>query len=345
MEAGGAQTVALLLHRELISRGVDAELWFLYVKTPVWTSEPGVRFIWHRRPTRLEMVSVLWALFRHMRRAPPHVVIAHTHYANAIALPMARVCGIPKRLAVHHNAIGTYPWLARRLESYCKRLGFYTESIAVSEGVRRSLLQWDTRLYLGTTRCVYNGLAWQTGTGSKADRHNCGDFKGRRVVLNVGRLTEQKNQMALIETLPEMPECIAVIAGRGPMELALKKRAEELGVSSQLRLLGEIEPVAVVAWMEQADAFVFPSTFEAMPMALLEAMRAGMAIVASDIPAHRELAGESAFLTATDPLSLTGAIRAAFREKDSGNAIGHLARERSLRFTVGAMADGYLEAL
>lgn len=345
MEAGGAQTVALLLHREFISRGIDAELWFLYVKTSVWSSEPGVRSIWHRRPIRHEMVGMLWSLFRQIRRAKPDVMIAHTHYAHAISLPMARVCGIRKRLAVHHNAISTYPWLAQRLEACCKRLGICTESIAVSEDVRRSLLERNSLLYLRTTRCVYNGLAEQGARDSGDLLQNFGDFNGRRVLFNVGRLTEQKNQMALIETMPTMPECVIVIAGRGPMEWALKQRAEELGVSSQLRLLGEIEPAAVLAWMRQADAFVFPSKFEAMPMALLEAMRAGMVIVASDIPAHREVAGKTAFLTSTDPASLGSSIRTALQQKDTGNAIGHLACERSLRFTVRAMADGYLESL
>jgi glycosyltransferase involved in cell wall biosynthesis len=334
-----------LLHRELITRGIDAELWFLYIKTAVWASEPGVRSIWQRRPAVHEMVSMLWALCRQMRRARPDAVIAHTHYASSIALPLARACGVPRRLAVHHNAIGTYPRLARRLEACCKRLGICTESIAVSEDVRQSLLRWNARQYQSTTRCVYNGLPSQTSirAGSTAQRSD--DLVGRRVLFNVGRLAEQKNQMALIEALPQLPECVAVIAGRGTLEPALRQRAEELGVSAQLLLLGEIEPAAVAGWMEQADVFVFPSRFEAMPMALLEAMRAGMTIVASDIPAHREVAGEAALLTSTDASSFAAAIRAALQQKDSGNALGRLARERSLCFTVDAMADGYLESL
>jgi glycosyltransferase involved in cell wall biosynthesis len=343
MEAGGAQTVALLLHRELISRGIDAELWFLYVKTPVWASEPGVHSLWQRRPAWNDMVGMLWALFRQIRRVSPDAVIAHTHYAHAIALPVARICGVRNRLAVHHNAISTYPWLAQRLEACCKRLGICSESVAVSEDVRRSLLELNSSLYLRTTRCIYNGLSGQCA--GEMPIEDVGDYKGRRLLFNVGRLTEQKNQVALIEAMPTMPECVMVIAGRGPMECALKQRAEELGVGSQLRLLGEIEPSAVIAWMRRADAFVFPSKFEAMPMALLEAMRAGMAIVASDIPAHREVAGTTAFLTSTDPVSLSASIRAALKQKDGGNAMGGQARERSLRFTVSAMADGYLACL
>jgi glycosyltransferase involved in cell wall biosynthesis len=80
-------------------------------------------------------------------------------------------------------------------------------------------------------------------------------------------------------------------------------------------------------------------------MALLEAMRAGMAIVASDIPAHREVAGDSILLSDTAPVSLSLAIRRALQQRGEGNPLGAAARQRSLRFTVGAMADAYLEAI
>ena len=192
MEAGGAQRVALLLHRELIARGIDAELWFLYLKTPVCSKEPGVRSIWPRRPVRTELAHMLWTLFQQMRRVRPDVVIAHTHYASAIALPVARACGVARRLAVHHNSIETYPWLARQMEYCCKRLGICTESIAVSEEVRQSLLKWHVKTYRTSTRCVYNGLAQQDGNLKRPVLHPIGCPKGSRILFTVGRLAEQK---------------------------------------------------------------------------------------------------------------------------------------------------------
>jgi len=145
--------------------------------------------------------------------------------------------------------------------------------------------------------------------------------------------------------LPLLPECVAVIAGRGPLEPMLRSRAEQLGVSPRLLMLGEISSAAVAACMASSDAFVFPSSFEAMPMALLEAMRVGLPIVASDIPAHREVAGDVALLTSTAPDHLASAVRQALLQRSTGNPLGEAARVRSLRFTVASMADGYLAAL
>jgi len=346
MEAGGAQRVALLLHKELRSRGFDAELWFLYERTAAYADEEGVRSLWPRRPKAHEIPWLLKNLVANILRARPSVMIAHTHYANELALPIARFLGVKSRLAVHHNAITTYPATAQKIELWWKRLGVYTQSIAVSEDVRRSLIDWDAVLYTDSTRCIYNGLdergvESQGGISAEVARK----ISGKDLLFNVGRLTEQKNQSAIVRVLVEMPECVAVIAGRGPLEESLCGEALAAGVESRLHMLGEVSSEIVAEWMQRADVFVFPSKFEAMPMALLEAMHAGMAIVASDIPAHREVAGDCALLSDTAPVPLAMTIRKALQQQKKGNALGVAARKRSSIFTVQAMASAYLEAV
>lgn len=217
MEAGGAQRVAFLLHKELRSRGLDAELWFLYERTPAYADEARVRSLWPRRPRFYEIPALLANLVTNILRARPSVMIAHTHYANEVALPIARILGVKSRLAVHHNAIATYPTVAQKVELWCKRLGVYTQSIAVSEDVRRALIAWNAALYQGSTRCIYNGLDERDAEphraiGAEAERK----ISGKHLLFNVGRLTAQKNQSAIVRVLVEMPECAAVIAGRGP---------------------------------------------------------------------------------------------------------------------------------
>jgi glycosyltransferase involved in cell wall biosynthesis len=350
MEAGGAQRVALLLHRELRARGLKAELWFLYARTAMWADEPGVCAIWPQRPTMMQIPKLLAALVRKLCASRPDVVIAHTHYANVLSLAVARLRGVRSRIAVHHNAIGTYPWIARTLEPLWKRFGMYTASIAVSEDVKRSLLERDAKQYARATFCVYNGIDGEAGLRNASrscveDAEEQEFLRGKKILFNVGRLAKQKNQIALIEALPELPECVAVIAGRGPMEPVLIERARELGVATQVVLLGETSSETVASWMLRADVFVFPSLFEAMPMAMLEAMRAGLTIVASDIAAHREVAGDAAILTETDTPSLVRAIRVALAQDTDRSSLGEAARTRSLQFTVQAMADGYMGVL
>jgi glycosyltransferase involved in cell wall biosynthesis len=345
MEAGGAQRVALLLHQEMLRRGVASELWFLYAKTSAFAGEPGVRSLWPARPRYFELPLLWLALSRALRDSRPHALISHTHYANAFAQPLAKLLTIPLRLAVHHNALTTYPAPARILERWLKRIGAFTSSVAVSEDVRSSLLQASPSLYSNSTRRIYNGIP---GFPTTSDRtmhplHPPLDRAREKILFNVGRLTEQKNQQALIAALKLLPDCVAVIAGRGPLEEQLRRQARTLDLHHRLHLLGEIDNVTVAQWMRRSDVFVFPSRFEAMPMALLEAMRNRMTIVASDISAHREIAGDAVLLTGTEPEALAATIRLALQQPD--NRLGDRACTRSHDFTVEAMTDSYLEIL
>jgi glycosyltransferase involved in cell wall biosynthesis len=342
MEAGGAQRVALLLHREMLQRGIPSELWFLYLKTDAYSSEPGVRSLWPARP-HFYQVPLLWLrLWNALRKATPHAVITHTHYANGFAQPAAKLLGIPHRLAVHHNDLETYPAAARYLERWMKQAGVFTGSVAVSDNVRASLLNSNSALYTNSTRRIYNGIALAAADAEEPDSPLPHHLTDHKILFTVGRLTDQKNQQALVAALVSLPDCLAVIAGRGPLDTALHLQAEKLGVSSRLYLLGEVDNRVVVEWMRRADVFVFPSRFEAMPMALLEAMRQGMNIVASDIPAHREIAGDSVLLSTTGPQELSASIRLALLP---GTKLGDKARRRSQTFTVAAMADAYLGML
>ena len=344
-EAGGAQRVALLLHHELLARGLRSEVWFLYRRTSAFNDEPHVYALWPRRPRLHETPAMFGRLLGWLLRSRPRAVITHTHYANAAGLAAAWACRVRSRIAVHHNAIRTYPWLARMLEACSRRLGLPTRTVAVSRDVEASLLAWNAAAYNGTTSCIYNGLG-DAGPAPAADGVDlAADLKGSRILFSVGRLAAQKNHQALVSALPYLPGCAAVIAGCGPLEAALRRQAEELGIGQRVLLLGEVSSERVAAWMRRADAFVFPSLFEAMPMALLEAMRAGMAIVASDIAAHREVADGCAVLADTSAENLASAIERALAQKEAGNALGRRAQARSREFTAHAMADAYLGVL
>ena len=105
--------------------------------------------------------------------------------------------------------------------------------------------------------------------------------------------------------------------------------------------MGELAPEEVRGVMYACDLFMFPSLFEAMPMALLEAMSAGMPIIASDIPANRELLQDCGILLPPDPEQFAGAAARLFAQRPEAAALGEKAARRARQFTVDAMADGY----
>ena len=124
-------------------------------------------------------------------------------------------------------------------------------------------------------------------------RHRLG-LGEETVVLNVGRQEAAKGQVHLVEAfarvLDEHPGAVLLIAGvPGSSTAAIEHRARSLGIETQVRLLGHRDDVGDL--LAAADVFAFPSMYEGLGGALIEAMALETPIVASDLPAIREITG------------------------------------------------------
>lgn len=112
------------------------------------------------------------------------------------------------------------------------------------------------------------------------------------VFLSVGELSQRKNHMLVLQTFAEIEKEMPspffyFICGQGVLKEELERQAEETGLSEKVRLLGYQEDIRSLLYA--TDVFVFPSIQEGMPMALMEAVAAGVPVVASDIRGNREL--------------------------------------------------------
>lgn len=111
------------------------------------------------------------------------------------------------------------------------------------------------------------------------------------IYLNVGRLDPQKNHKILFEAFrgvsAEIPNAFLLLAGVGPMEKELKKLAGSLEIDEKIIFLGRRNDVG--ALLELADVFAFPSFFEGLPVALIEAMFKRLPCVASRIEVFEEV--------------------------------------------------------
>lgn len=108
----------------------------------------------------------------------------------------------------------------------------------------------------------------------------------RPLVLGVcARLTEQKGISFLLEAMPEIlarhANAFLLVVGDGPCADQLKTLTNNLGIAPNVKFLGSREDVPEL--LQLFDVFVLPSIWEGLPMALLEAMAAGRAIVATDV--------------------------------------------------------------
>ena len=153
---------------------------------------------------------------------------------------------------------------------------------------------------------------------------------GRFLLLTVGGLEPRKGSLELIEALAALkrqadPAPVLVVVGghsfqdHRPYRDRVLARARELGVEerSDLVVLGTVSDADLVAWYHAAGAFVFPSVQEGWGLSVLEALSAGLPVVATDIPVFREYLtdGETALLVPPgDPEPLAEAIHAVIQD-------------------------------
>lgn len=173
--------------------------------------------------------------------------------------------------------------------------------------------------------------------------------EGRKIILAVGRLEAYKQTDQLVAALPLLPpQYELVVIGNGPLRPRLEQLAAELGVAERLRLLDHVPQPELQSWYRSADVFASLSRHESFGMTLLEGAAAGAAIVASDIPAHREVAGYVApdralFVGLDCPAAYLGrAIEVAARR---GRADDAGARLPTWDGMVDALATCYAEVL
>ena len=137
------------------------------------------------------------------------------------------------------------------------------------------------------------------------------------IILCAGRLEEYKNAHLVVAAMPFLDQLMKlVIVGDGPAAKGLTRLAAELGVASRVKLVGAVRWPEVYRWFRAARIFVTMSALESYGMTVLEAHVAGARVVASDIPAHRELMailGPEASLVpiSAKPAELAAAIRTA----------------------------------
>ena len=113
------------------------------------------------------------------------------------------------------------------------------------------------------------------------------------VIITVAELIVRKNYPAAIKAFAESADenSYYVICGTGPLEDELKELAESLGVIDRIRFLGYRSDVYDI--LKTADIFLFTSTQEGLPVAVMEAMAAGLPCVISDIRGSNELVADS----------------------------------------------------
>ncbi len=342
MEAGGAQRVAMLLNEALQHKGYDAEVWFLYLKRPAYTDLPRVRVLLEHTPSGWDYFKITIKLQNLLRTHKPDVFITHTHYANVIGQVVARFCAIPIRIAVQHNPVHTYPKAAKWADWVLGTTAFYSANIAVSQVVVDSVIKYPIQ-YKNKLKKIYNGIPKLKPQNVGKELHAKWHLPTHApLLINVGRLAHQKNQATLIKSLLHLSEVHLILIGEGELRDDLQKQLAALQLEDRVHLLGEMKSLDVLALLSVSDVFVFPSLYEAMPMALVEAMSLGLPIVAGDIPAMREVLDDAGIIVPSESAEeIAKAVRQVLDSSELANHLRQSSFKRASLFSVEKMVESY----
>jgi glycosyltransferase involved in cell wall biosynthesis len=148
-------------------------------------------------------------------------------------------------------------------------------------------------------------------------------------------MTPQKDHATLLEAFAHLPnkrDLKLLIVGDGPLRGVLQKRAEELGIANDVYLVGFRRDVFSI--LRMMEVFVFPSLWEGMATAIIEAMASERPVVASDIPPIREIVPSSdlgILVRPRDEVSLRRGIGLILEDRSLAEEMGKRAREHALR--------------
>jgi glycosyltransferase involved in cell wall biosynthesis len=326
----GSETHLLSLLPRLRERGWDIRLLMLH------EHEPGARDFARELSARgvpLDAIPLaadvdplaFLRLAGYLARHRPTILHTHLVHADVYGQLAGSLARVPVRISTKHGfnefREGRSFALADRTIASLAHV-----HIAISRGLARYLADtegFDERGF----QIVHYGINPQTDwTPYEGDRPH---------LLCVGRLIPIKGHIVLLRAFAEarqaLPDIVLDIAGRGPLEPALKALARELGIANSVRFLGYVSPIQ--AAIEQASAVVVPSMGEGFGMVALEAMERGRPVIAAEIGGLGELVqdGETGRLVAAGEVEpLRRAILELGGDLELARRMGAAGRERAV---------------
>ena len=288
------------------------------------------------------------ALARELRRFRPDLIHAHGSKGGVMARA-ARLAGLRTPL-VHtphgyafagYQADQSHPRAYRAIERLLSPLASRVLCVCEAEAsLARTVCPADR------VRVVHNGIE---PPSAPAEPIPLKGAEGRRVVAAISGLRAGKGLQTLLEALTRVvaavPETLLVVAGEGPERSHLEQMAERLGVTANLRLIGNVDrPYGVLA---RAELFVNPSWAESFPYTILEAMAASMPMVATDVGGVGEAVEDRVtglLVPARDPAALADATLGLLADPGLSASLGAAARARlEQRFSLTQMIEGVAE--
>lgn len=291
LNRGGAESVALDLCRSMPTGEFEQHFWLLGkekgVLADLFQQAGAVISLCRLRPA-VTFVPRLWHRLRVLR---PNVMVAHVSVVSGLILLVSRLSGVPIRIAhMHSDGDARGNDLPRRAFRAAMRwlikhnatdvVGVTSGSIAFAGGEPRY-------------RVLPNGIDFARYAGVRVEGTDATSVGP--VLMHIGRAAPEKNRAFLLpvhDAANEItPGTTLVLVGPGGSDDLGPSAAQRPG----LELAGETREVE--KYLARADALLLPSHWEGLPGVVLQALAAGVPVVANDLPSTRDIAAKYPGLT------------------------------------------------
>jgi glycosyltransferase involved in cell wall biosynthesis len=277
------------------------------------------------------LARALARLYRLIRKERFTIVETFTHHANLLGTPVAWLAGAPVRVASHHGRVENFSPPLIYLHRQVINRGIASDLVAVSERVRRAAVEQE-HIRPERITVITNGINPQNqkpllDVEKVSLRRSLGIEFSELLLLTVARLKPQKGHAYLLDAIPEILKAVStarfVFAGDGPLREELQAQADSLGIEHAVRFLGVYTEIPQL--LQTADVFVLPSLWEGLPVAMLEAMLAGVPVVASQVEGVEEVIqnGKNGLLVPPgDPATLSRALIQLLQDRETLARLG-----------------------
>ncbi|MGY8825896.1 MAG: glycosyltransferase [Candidatus Latescibacterota bacterium] len=313
----------------LVDSDIDAEK----VQTLVGDARLHIHAI--GRPTMWTLALFFGKVRRLVEQLKPDLIRAHgPWHTGSLAVWAGRALDIPTVVSVHSDRDAQRQHepslllqMVRPLENFTLRnasvvlcVSDYLHAYARKHGAQR-------------TYTVYNKVYSDRFMQKEAHRR-----EGRLNVLSVMRLDRAKYPECLIEAI--VPHNLHLkLIGQGELEQALRKLVVDLGVEDRVEFVRQVPNREIHKHYQEADIFVMATHYEGFCIPVLEAMAAGLPIVATDTGPIPEVLAGAGKVVAKDPRPFAQALADLVADPEARRALGTAARKRALEVDGSRMEE------
>lgn len=336
----GAETMVSRIASHMDLARIDLEVICIYgeplnnrLEKAVLDHGVPIKYIGKGLGFSLKATQKLW---QELSRFKPDVV--HTHLSAGVYVAPWILCHKVKQLHTLHT-MPIYEF--GKIKTLVMR-GAYFLGKAVPVGISKEIKRMTDEFYVlkHETELIYNPV--DVSRYAHAYHKTTSTF----TIINVGRLSTEKNQRMLIDVVSELTsegENIKLeILGDGPLREELEMSIHNKGLDHRIILHGKVPNVE--DYLGQADAFVLSSIYEGLPLVILEAMAAGLPVITTNVGGIKDIVQDNGILVeAGNVEAFKKAVKDLLHDTNMRIIMGHRSEQIVERFDSHEIANQYMK--